>query len=159
MHIYSGEHRFILTDNGPKISAVGIEEKQNNVDDPPSLIDQDISLIKSDNARKRVGSNAVVIFTDEMMLTALDTSAIFVLDPNEYITAVEINYDNIFCTESEIITMLRFTTNKRTSPPFGLEGAKSILLKENGHKVVGFHGKAGADILHQVGVHVKPISK
>ncbi|KAF3609593.1 hypothetical protein DY000_02049860 [Brassica cretica] len=53
----------------------------------------------------------------------------------------------------------RFTTNKRTSPPFGLEGAKSILLKENGHKVVGFHGKAGADILHQVGVHVKPISK
>ena len=51
MHSYSGEHRFILTDNGPKISAVGIEEQQNNVDDPPSLIDQDISLIKFDNAR------------------------------------------------------------------------------------------------------------
>ncbi|KAH0904027.1 LOW QUALITY PROTEIN: hypothetical protein HID58_043530 [Brassica napus] len=83
----------------------------------------------------------------------------FVLDPNEYITAVEINYDNIFGTESEIITMLGFTTNKRTSPPFGLEGAKSVLLKEDGHKVVGFHGKAGADILHQVGVHVKAISK
>ncbi|KAF3599035.1 hypothetical protein F2Q69_00037617 [Brassica cretica] len=83
----------------------------------------------------------------------------FVLDPNEYITTVEINYDNIFGTESEIITMLRFTTNKRTSPPFGLEGAKSVLLKEDGHKVVGFHGKAGADILHQVGVHVKAISK
>ncbi|CAN7041080.1 unnamed protein product, partial [Brassica oleracea var. botrytis] len=83
----------------------------------------------------------------------------FVLDPNEYITAVEINYDNIFGTESEIITMLKFMTNKRTSPPFGLEGAKSVLLKEDGHKIVGFHGKAGADILHQVGVHVKPISK
>ncbi|KAF3501771.1 hypothetical protein F2Q69_00044428 [Brassica cretica] len=83
----------------------------------------------------------------------------FVLDPNEYITAVEINYDNIFGTESEIITMLKFMTNMRTSPPFGLEGAKSVLLKEDGHKIVGFHGKAGADILHQVGVHVKPISK
>ncbi|KAH0853344.1 hypothetical protein HID58_093285, partial [Brassica napus] len=44
MHIYSGEHRFILLDTGPKISAVGIEEQQNNVDDPPSLI--------SDHARQ-----------------------------------------------------------------------------------------------------------
>ncbi|KAG7632071.1 Jacalin-like lectin domain superfamily [Arabidopsis suecica] len=84
----------------------------------------------------------------------------FVLEyPNEYITSVELNYDKIFGTEGEIITMLRFTTNKRTSPPFGLEGAKSVLLKEAGHKIVGFHGKAGADIIHQVGVHVKPISK
>lgn len=81
------------------------------------------------------------------------------LEPNEYITSVEINTDKIFGMQDEIITMLRFTTNKRTSPPFGLEGAKSILFKEDGHKIVGFHGKAGADIIHQVGVHVKPISK
>ncbi|KAH0853343.1 hypothetical protein HID58_093284 [Brassica napus] len=46
MHIYSGEHRFILLDTGPKISAVGIEEQQNNVDDPPSLIVQDFTLTK-----------------------------------------------------------------------------------------------------------------
>ncbi|KAL1197441.1 Jacalin-related lectin 36 [Cardamine amara subsp. amara] len=83
----------------------------------------------------------------------------FVLEPNEYITSVEINTDKIFGMEDEIITMLRFTTNKRTSPPFGLEGAKSILFKEAGHKIVGFHGKACAAIIHQVGVHVKPISK
>ncbi|KAH0853335.1 hypothetical protein HID58_093287 [Brassica napus] len=44
--LYSGEHRFILLDTGPKISAVGIEEQQNNVDDPPSLIVQDFTLTK-----------------------------------------------------------------------------------------------------------------
>ncbi|ESQ47728.1 hypothetical protein EUTSA_v10022115mg [Eutrema salsugineum] len=82
----------------------------------------------------------------------------FVLEyPNEYIKSVEINYDNIFGSEAEIITMLRFTTNKRTSPPFGLEGSKSVLLKQDSHKIVGFHGKAGTDIIHQVGVHIKPI--
>ncbi|CAN8268859.1 unnamed protein product [Cochlearia groenlandica] len=79
--------------------------------------------------------------------------------PNEYITAVEVNSDKIFGSDSEIITMLRFMTNKRTSPPFGLEGSKSVILKEDGHKIVGFHGKAGNDILHQVGVHVKPVTK
>ncbi|XP_048596979.1 putative F-box/LRR-repeat/kelch-repeat protein At1g11620 [Brassica napus] len=48
MHSYSGEHRFILTDHGgPKISAVGIEEQQNNVDDPPSLIVEDFTLRKA----------------------------------------------------------------------------------------------------------------
>ncbi|CAN7094579.1 unnamed protein product [Brassica rapa subsp. narinosa] len=46
MHSYSGEHRFILKDTGPTISAVGIEE-QKNVVDPPSLIVQDFTLIKA----------------------------------------------------------------------------------------------------------------
>ncbi|CAF2110840.1 unnamed protein product [Brassica oleracea] len=46
MHSYSGEHRFILKDSGPTISAVGIEE-QKNVVDPPSLIVQDFTLIKA----------------------------------------------------------------------------------------------------------------
>ncbi|KAJ0253659.1 F-box domain-containing protein [Hirschfeldia incana] len=46
MHSYSGEHRFILADRGLKISAVGIEEQQNNVNDPPSLIVQDFTLTK-----------------------------------------------------------------------------------------------------------------
>ncbi|CAH8343181.1 unnamed protein product [Eruca vesicaria subsp. sativa] len=45
MHSYSGEHRFILTDDGPNISAVGIEE-QKNVVDPLSLTVQDFTLIK-----------------------------------------------------------------------------------------------------------------
>lgn len=79
--------------------------------------------------------------------------------PNEYLKAVEVNYDRIFGSEAELITMLRFTTNKRTSPPFGLEGSEKVIFQEDGHKIVGFHGKAGPDIIHQVGVHVKPISK
>lgn len=45
MHNYSGEHRFILKDSGPKICAVGIEE-QKNLADPPSLIVQDFTLTK-----------------------------------------------------------------------------------------------------------------
>lgn len=46
MHSYSGEHLFILTDRGPKIYAVGIEEQQNNMDDPPSLIVEEFTLTK-----------------------------------------------------------------------------------------------------------------
>ncbi|KAG2329404.1 hypothetical protein Bca52824_000584 [Brassica carinata] len=45
MHSYSGEHRFVITDRGPNISAVGIEE-QKNVVDPLSLIVQDFTLVR-----------------------------------------------------------------------------------------------------------------
>lgn len=51
MPSYSGEHRFILTDRGPKISAVGIEEEQSNMVDPPSLIVQDFNPYKSPTMR------------------------------------------------------------------------------------------------------------
>ncbi|CAF2046587.1 unnamed protein product [Brassica rapa subsp. narinosa] len=56
MHSYSGEHRFILldTDRGPKISAVGIEEQQNNVDDPPSLINWAFLSTVEDNTLTKV---------------------------------------------------------------------------------------------------------
>ncbi|CAH8343184.1 unnamed protein product [Eruca vesicaria subsp. sativa] len=42
---YSGEHQFVFTDSGPKISSLGIEE-QKTVVDPLSLIVQDFTLIK-----------------------------------------------------------------------------------------------------------------
>ncbi|KAG7577476.1 Jacalin-like lectin domain superfamily [Arabidopsis thaliana x Arabidopsis arenosa] len=81
-----------------------------------------------------------------------------VLDyPSEYITAVEGTYDKIFGSEGSVITMLMFKTNKQTSPPFGLEAGTAFELKEEGHKIVGFHGRAG-DLLHKFGVHVRPVS-
>ncbi|KAG7625467.1 putative jacalin-like lectin domain-containing protein [Arabidopsis thaliana] len=78
--------------------------------------------------------------------------------PSEYITAVEGTYDKIFGSDGLIITMLRFKTNKQTSTPFGLEAGTAFELKEEGHKIVGFHGKA-SDLLHQFGVHVMPITE
>ncbi|XP_010545659.1 PREDICTED: jacalin-related lectin 23 [Tarenaya hassleriana] len=82
----------------------------------------------------------------------------FELDyPDEYITSVEGCYDKIFGTEAEVITMLRFKTNKRTSQPFGLEAGTRFVLEEKDSKIVGFHGKA-SDVVHQVGVHVMPIA-
>lgn len=81
-----------------------------------------------------------------------------VLDyPSEYITAVEGTYDKIFGSDGSVITMLRFKTNKQTSPPFGLEAGTAFELKEEGHKIVGFHGRA-SDLLHKFGVHVRPVS-
>jgi len=53
--------------------------------------------------------------------------------------------------------MLRFKTNKQTSAPFGLEAGTAFELKEEGHKIVGFHGKA-SELLHQFGVHVMPLT-
>jgi len=53
--------------------------------------------------------------------------------------------------------MLRFKTNKQTSPPFGLEAGTVFELKEEGHKIVGFHGRADV-LLHKIGVHVRPLS-
>ncbi|WZY83918.1 hypothetical protein YC2023_030302 [Brassica napus] len=78
----------------------------------------------------------------------------FELDyPNEYITAVDGTVDKIYGSDSAVITMLRFTTNKRTSNPFGLEAGAAFQLKEEGHKIVGFHGKAN-ELLHQIGAHL-----
>lgn len=67
-------------------------------------------------------------------------------------------YDEGIGIEAELVTMLRFKTNKRTSPLFGLDGGTRFALEINDHKIVGFHGKAG-DFVHQVGVHVTPITK
>ncbi|XP_023641538.1 jacalin-related lectin 33 isoform X1 [Capsella rubella] len=77
--------------------------------------------------------------------------------PSEYITAVEGTYDKIFGSDDVVITMLKFKTNKQTSSPFGLEAGTAFALKEEGHKIVGFHGKV-SDLLHQFGVHVMPIT-
>ncbi|ESQ48288.1 hypothetical protein EUTSA_v10020712mg [Eutrema salsugineum] len=82
----------------------------------------------------------------------------FELDyPSEYITAVDGTYDKIFGSDSAVITMLRFQTNKQTYGPFGMEAGTPFVLKEEGHKIVGFHGSA-SDLLHKFGVHVLPIT-
>ncbi|XP_010462041.1 PREDICTED: myrosinase-binding protein 2-like [Camelina sativa] len=81
----------------------------------------------------------------------------FELDfPSEYLTSVEGYYDKIFGVEAEVVTSLTFKTNKRTSQPFGLTAGEHFELKEEGYKIVGFHGKA-SDVVHQIGVHVEPI--
>ncbi|KAF3604249.1 hypothetical protein F2Q69_00038150 [Brassica cretica] len=83
----------------------------------------------------------------------------FELDfPNEYIVSVEGCYDKVFGIEAEVVTMVKFKTNKRTSPPFGMDGGTTFVFEMKDHKIVGFHGKAG-DYVHQVGVHVSPVSK
>ncbi|KAL1200768.1 PYK10-binding protein 2 [Cardamine amara subsp. amara] len=82
----------------------------------------------------------------------------FELDyPSEYITAVDGTFDKIFGSNTAVITMLRFKTNKQTSTPFGLEAGTAFVTKEEGNKIVGFHGKV-SDLLHQFGVHVLPIT-
>ena len=83
----------------------------------------------------------------------------FELDyPNEYITEVNGTFDRIFGSDSAVLTMLTFKTNKpATYGPFGLTAGEAFDLKEEGHKIVGFHGSTG-DLLHKFGVHVLPIT-
>ncbi|KAH0879172.1 hypothetical protein HID58_066566, partial [Brassica napus] len=78
--------------------------------------------------------------------------------PSEYVTSIEGCYDNVVGAGSGVITMLRFKTNKRTSPPFGLESASSFAVQKEGYKIVGFHGKSSA-LINQIGVHVVPITE
>ncbi|CAH8260712.1 unnamed protein product [Arabidopsis lyrata] len=99
-----------------------------------------------------------IVVGDERGKTTLLGFEEFDIDyPSEYITAVDGTCDKIFGSDSAVITMLRFKTNKQTSNPFGLEAGVAFELKEEGHKIVGFHGKV-SDILHQIGVHVLPIT-
>lgn len=88
----------------------------------------------------------------------------FALESGEYITSVEGTYDKIFGTDSDVITMLIFKTNKnRTSDPFGLEGSTRFVLKEEGYKITGFHGRASDSttvagaIIHAIGVYIAPV--
>ena len=41
--------------------------------------------------------------------------------------------------EDEVMIMLKFTTNMRTSPCYGLDDDPSFVLHKEGHKIVGFH--------------------
>ncbi|XP_023645088.1 jacalin-related lectin 48 [Capsella rubella] len=82
----------------------------------------------------------------------------FELDyPSEYLTSVEGSYDVVPGSDFEVILMLKFTTNLRTSPCYGLDDDTSFVLHKEGHKIVGFHGKSSS-MLHQLGTHVLPIT-
>ncbi|CAH2060213.1 unnamed protein product [Thlaspi arvense] len=78
--------------------------------------------------------------------------------PSEYITAVEGCYDKVYGSEGGAITMLKFKTNQRTSPSFGIESASSFIIEKKGYKIVGFHGNTSHE-LHQLGVYVLPITQ
>lgn len=100
-----------------------------------------------------------VVVGDEHGKTTLLGYEVFELDyPNEYITSLEGCHDKVMGAETGVITMLRFKTNKRTSPPFGLEAGVNFVLQKESHKITGFHGKSST-MLHQIGVHVVPITE
>ncbi|KAG2325750.1 hypothetical protein Bca4012_040246 [Brassica carinata] len=103
-------------------------------------------------------TSEVIVGKEHGKKTLLDYEE-FELDyPSEYITSIEGCHDKVVGAESGVITMLRFKTNKRTSPPFGLESASSFTIQKEGYKIVGFHGKSSS-LISQIGVHVVPITE
>ncbi|KAJ0238470.1 Jacalin-related lectin 34 [Hirschfeldia incana] len=79
----------------------------------------------------------------------------FELESDEYITIMEGTYDKILGSDG--LTMLTFKTNKnKTYGPYGLEGSTHFDFKEAGHKITGFHGRAGAAI-SAIGVYLAPV--
>jgi len=85
---------------------------------------------------------------------------VFEVDPDDYITSVEVQSDRIFGDDTDVITCLIFKTAKgKTSPPFGLEGPQKHELKDReGGKVVGFHGRVGGELLNALGAYFAPPS-
>ncbi|KAG2318648.1 hypothetical protein Bca52824_011861 [Brassica carinata] len=105
------------------------------------------------------GKDSHVANGDEHGIPSMLEYEKFKLDyPSEYITSVEGCFDKILGSENGLITMLKFQTNKKTSPPYGMESASSFVLGKEGYKIVGFHGKSSHE-LHQLGVHVVPITQ
>ncbi|VVA97872.1 unnamed protein product [Arabis nemorensis] len=81
----------------------------------------------------------------------------FELESGEYITSVQGTYDKIYGHDNAILTMLIFKTSKnKTWGPYGLEGSTRFVLKEEGYKIVGFHGRAGENI-NAIGAYLAPI--
>ncbi|KAL1223462.1 Jacalin-related lectin 22 [Cardamine amara subsp. amara] len=116
--------------------------------------DSGVSFVKFEYANGK----ELVIGDGHGKMSLLGTEEFELEFPNEYIISVEGTYDKVFGIAAEVVAMLRFKTNKRTSPPFGLDAGEAFVLEEKDHKIVGFHGKAG-EFVHQVGVYVSPISK
>ncbi|KAJ4878504.1 Jacalin-related lectin 14 [Raphanus sativus] len=99
----------------------------------------------------------IIIGEDHGNTTPLDVKEFELEYPSEYVTAVDGCYDKVIGSEVEVITMLRFTTNKRTSTPVGFVSTSSFLLYKDGFKIVGFHGKS-SNMINQLGVHVLPFT-
>ncbi|KAL1196232.1 Jacalin-related lectin 14 [Cardamine amara subsp. amara] len=99
----------------------------------------------------------MVIGDDHGNKTPLEVKELDLEYLGEYITAVEGCYDKGMGSEVEVITMLRLKTKKRTSISFGFISSSSFLLFKDAHKIVEFHGKA-SNMIHQLGVHVVPIT-
>ncbi|CAH2047874.1 unnamed protein product [Thlaspi arvense] len=100
----------------------------------------------------------MVIGEDHGHKTPLDVKEFDIEYPSEYITAIDGCYDKVIGSEVEVITMLRFTTNKRTSRSVGFESTSSFVLYKEGYKIVGFHGKS-SNMINQLGVHVVPFTE
>ncbi|ESQ48287.1 hypothetical protein EUTSA_v10020719mg [Eutrema salsugineum] len=81
----------------------------------------------------------------------------FVLEAGEYVTAVTGYYDKIYGVDAPAIISLQFTTNKKTSIPYGMESGTKFVLEKKDHKIVGFYGQAG-EFLYKIGVKVAPIA-
>ncbi|CAH8340750.1 unnamed protein product, partial [Eruca vesicaria subsp. sativa] len=99
----------------------------------------------------------IFIGEDHGNTTPLEVKEFELEYPSEYITAVDGCYDNVIGSEAEVITMIRFTTNKRTSIPVGFQSTSSFSLYKEGFKIVGFHGKS-SNMINQLGVHVVPFT-
>nr|O80735.1 RecName: Full=Jacalin-related lectin 16 [Arabidopsis thaliana]AAC24045.1 Similar to jasmonate inducible protein gb/Y11483 from Brassica napus [Arabidopsis thaliana] len=99
----------------------------------------------------------IVVGDDHGSNTLLRVDEFELEHPGEYLISVEGSYDVVDGSESEVIRMLRFKTNLRTSQLFGHETTPSFILEKECHKIVGFHGKIGK-MLHQIGVNVLPIT-
>ncbi|XP_010545655.1 PREDICTED: myrosinase-binding protein 1-like [Tarenaya hassleriana] len=77
----------------------------------------------------------------------------FVLGHDEYITSVEVYYEKVYGTPSDVIMALIFKTSKgRTSQPFGIVSGTKAVLDGKGGKLLGFHGRAG-EVLNAIGAY------
>ncbi|ESQ52653.1 hypothetical protein EUTSA_v10017628mg [Eutrema salsugineum] len=165
--------KFVLEDEGKKIvgfhgrsdnaiDALGVYILQDSPDTPFPLY----KLGAQGGTEGTVwddGSNEGVlrlrIGKDDSRITYLEFDYVkFVVEhPDEYIKSVEATYDKPSLFRNTVITSLKLETSKGRTALFGYEVGKKFVLKQNGHKLVGFHGKEG-EAIDALGAYFGPVS-
>lgn len=78
------------------------------------------------------------------------------LENGEYLTGIEGYYRPIPRAPFGKTVSIKFKTNKRETPLYGLDSGEKYSFEEKGHKITGFHGRATTDVIYSIEAISRP---
>ncbi|CAN7062728.1 hypothetical protein BRARA_D02380 [Brassica rapa] len=103
-----------------------------------------------------IKGNGLVTGDDHGKITSLGAEEI-VLEDGEYLTGIEGYYRPIPGAPFGKIVSIKFKTNKRETPLYGLDSGEKYSFEEKGHKITGFHGRATTDVIYSIEAISRPV--
>ncbi|KAG2285279.1 hypothetical protein Bca52824_044883 [Brassica carinata] len=102
-----------------------------------------------------IKGNGLVTGDDHGKITSLGAEEI-VLENGEYLTGIEGYYRPIPRAPFGKTVSIKFKTNKRETPLYGLDSGEKYSFEEKGHKITGFHGRATTDVIYSIEAISRP---